>query len=286
MCLAAWSMQQNERFPFVLASNRDEFFARPTAPLSWWQPSADAPAILSGRDLEAGGSWLGVTRRGRLALVTNVREPGRFTAEALSRGALVIEGLARDLVDAAWLDEITQAPRNGFNFLTADLFAGDCAWATNRTPQHRRVEAGFYGLSNASLDTPWPKVTMLKEKLASVLTTGVGAGFGAGFGAAVSADIMAEQLFAALSNPLTATDAALPKTGVPLERERLLSSAFIRIADAGKTEAIYGTRCSTVVIAERVGEAKNAAKIVWMFERVYDASGYVSGNTKIQFEIA
>ncbi len=273
MCLAAWSVQQNKRFPFVLASNRDEFFARPTAPLNWWQPSADAEPILSGRDLEAGGSWLGVTRRGRLALVTNVREPGRVTADALSRGSLVTESLARGLVDNAWLDKITQAPRNGFNFLTADLFSGECVWATNRTPQHRRVETGLYGLSNASFDTPWPKVMVLKERLAAALT------------ADADAKHMAEQLFAALSNPQTAADVALPQTGVPLERERLLSSAFIRIADDGMSQAIYGTRCSTVVIAERVSGSKNAAKIVRMFERVFDPSGHVSGNTAMKFEI-
>ena len=270
MCLAVWSTQQYERFPLVLASNRDEFFARPTAPLNWWHPSEDSLEILSGRDLEAGGSWLGVARRGRLALVTNVREPGRFTDNALSRGALVTEGLARDLVDATWLDEITRAPRNGFNFLTADLFAGNCAWATNRTPQHHRLGAGLYGLSNASLDTPWPKVVMLKYKLAELLT------------AATDAEKMVEQLFAALSNSHMAADAALPNTGVPLEHERLLSSAFIRIVDHGKSGAIYGTRCSTVVLAERVGDAK----MVRMFERVFDPSGRVSGHTERQFEVA
>ena len=282
MCLAAWSTQQNKRFPLVLASNRDEFFARPTAPLNWWRASEDAVEILSGRDLEAGGSWLGVTRRGRLALVTNVREPDRFITDALSRGALVIEGVTRDVIDVAWLDEITHAPRNGFNFLTADLFTGDCVWATNRTPLYRRFGAGLYGLSNALLDTPWPKVVSLKEKLAELLSS-------ADTNVDADADRMAEQLFSALSDPQIAADTALPKTGVPLERERLLSPAFIRITDTGKPEAIYGTRCSTVVIAEQVGDTQIAGKavrkIVRVYERVYDARGQVSGNTVMQFEV-
>lgn len=291
MCLAAWSIQQHERFPWVLASNRDEFFTRPTAPLGWWQPSVGGQEILSGRDLEAGGSWLGVTRLGRLALVTNVREPGRFAADALSRGSLVTAGLTADQVDAAWLDKVTEAPRNGFNFLVADLFTGECAWATNRAPQYRQVRAGLYGLSNASLDTPWPKVAMLKEKLADVLRVGADinvvdvANTNADINVNVAANVVAEQLFAALANPQIAADAVLPQTGVPLERERLLSSAFIRIADEGKAQAVYGTRCSTVVIAERVGDAKNATKIVRMFERVFDASGRVSNNTALQFEV-
>ena len=287
MCLVAWSVGQSDRFPWLLASNRDEFFSRPAAPLAWWRPAAGEAAILSGRDLSAGGAWLGLTSDGRLALVTNVREPGRFDAGTPSRGDLV-PGWLREAdasagLDPARLDAITGVPRNGYNLLLADLGAGSGHWLSNR-PQARRqaLGAGLYGLSNAGLDTPWPKVLRLKRRLAEALDAA-----DAGSTPPTSSDAVAQALadaaFAALADSGVAPDAELPATGVPLERERQLSPAFIRIAaaEAGDSTAasVYGTRCSTVVIVERVG----ARRQVRVIERRYNADGGIAGDTAIGY---
>ncbi len=278
MCLVAWSVGQSERFPWLLASNRDEFFDRPAAPLGWWRPADDAPAILSGRDLSAGGAWLGLTADGRLALVTNVREPGRFDAGTPSRGDLVPQWLRDPGLDAARLDAIARVPRNGYNLLLADLGADRGCWLSNR-PQARRLDlgAGLYGLSNAGLDTPWPKVRRLKRRLAEAIAAEAGSTSSAAGDALVGAAI------AALADADIAPDAELPATGVALERERQLSPAFIRIAApaAGPAAAsgVYGTRCSTVVLVERIG----ARRQVRVLERRFDAGGAIDGETELRF---
>ena len=293
MCLVAWSVGQSERFPWLLASNRDEFFNRPAAALAWWRPATGAPAILSGRDLSAGGAWLGLTADGRLALVTNVREPGRFDAGTPSRGDLVPHWLrdadAGAAPDPARLDAIARVPRNGYNLLLADLGADSGHWLSNRPdPRQQALGAGHYGLSNAGLDTPWPKVLRLKRRLAEMLAAADARMADAGTTPAAASDAPAQALadaaFAALADTGVAPDAELPATGVPLERERQLSPAFIRI-DAPDTTlspaaGVYGTRCSTVVIVERIG----ARRQVRVIERRYSADGGIEGETAIGFD--
>ncbi len=266
MCLAAILIGQHARFPWVIASNRDEFFDRPAAPLSWWQPITDAPAILGGRDLSAGGTWLGVNEAGKLALLTNVREPGKFDPNAASRGELVLQWLLDPRTDTPALECLIAPSRNGFNLLVADMHDTTAVWLTNRPQQHQRIDAGVYGLSNAALDTPWPKVNHLKQRITPLLAS------------STSADTLAIAAFEALRNPNLAPDNELPSTGVPLERERQLSAAFIRIQAADSSNGIvYGTRCSTVIVAERV-EAKLR---VHVFERRFNEAGDVTGQTNI-----
>jgi uncharacterized protein with NRDE domain len=283
MCLAAMAIAQHPRFPWVLASNRDEFFHRPAAPLAWWQPEgaavAESGAVLSGRDLSAGGTWLGLTRDGRLALVTNVREPGHFDPAAASRGGLVLQALTGTSLgpqDAAGLLGAARVPRNGYNLLVADLRQLHTAWASNRpAPQTRGLGTGLFGLSNAALDSPWPKVTALKQRL------------GAAVAAAQAPQQLADAAFAALADRQCAPDAALPATGVPLERERQLSPAFIRIdgrdapGNGPGGGGVYGTRCSTVVIVEQRG----AQREVQVIERRYGEDGAVSGETALSFRL-
>ena len=267
MCLAAFAIAQSSRFPWVLASNRDEFFARPAAPLAWW--TADGAAVLSGRDLSAGGTWLAVDARGHLALVTNVREPGRHDPAAPSRGALVLQGLQCGPRDEAALRGLSQSACNGFNLVVADLRSDAAAWASNRAqPQHRLLGAGLHGMSNAALNTPWPKLVQLKRRLQGALPD------------SASVQALAEQAFAALADRSEARDDTLPTTGVTLLRERQLSPAFIRMqADDG---AVYGTRCSTLVIVEQQG----SQRVVNVIERCFDASGAVSGETSLAFELS
>lgn len=248
MCLVALAFDQNARFPLVLAANRDEFFERPSARLGWWSPGDGLPDILSGRDLQGGGSWLGLNADGRLALVTNVRRPGQQDPQAPSRGAIVPLWLRGDLPPDRFWARVALSGHNPFNLVAADFRRGDCYWASNEQASPLRLERGLYGLSNAQLDTPWPKLTRLKTRLRDALST------------ATSADDLAALLFDALADRTPAPDEALPSTGIPLERERLLSSAFIATPDGR-----YGTRCSTLVITERV----NKRSVTHVLERSF-----------------
>ncbi len=233
MCLAAFALNAHPRFPLVIAANRDEFFARPAAPMAWWD---DHPDLLAGRDLSAGGTWFGLTRSGRLALLTNVRESGRQNLDAPSRGALVVDWLASGLAAPAFAATLRPG-YNGFNLVTADLRSNTWHWLSNRSPAPQALAAGLHALSNAALDTPWPKTVGLKAALAEALA------------ASTDVEDLVERLLAALADDTPAPDGALPDTGVDLVRERLLSSRFVRLPDpAGGGRGLYGTRCSTVLV--------------------------------------
>ena len=250
MCLVALAIDENRRFPLVLAANRDEFFDRPAARLGWWTPDEGGPAILAGRDLSAGGTWLGLSAAGRLALVTNVRRVATADPDAPSRGGIVPGWLRTDLrPDQFWM-RTSLSGHAPFNLIAADFRRGDCFWASNEDAIPRRIERGIWGLSNAGLDTPWPKVVAIKQRLADALD------------AADSVDGLSAQLFAALSDRTAAPDDALPATGVGRERERLLSPAFIRTPDGS-----YGTRCSTVIVTEKV----RRQLVTHVFERTFTA---------------
>ena len=258
MCLAAIAIGQSTRFPWVLASNRDEFFDRASAPLAWWQPAGGGPAVLSGRDLSAGGTWLGLNAQGKLALVTNVREPGHVLPGAPSRGDLVLQCLQPGAADR---DALLAVPRNGFNLYTTDLYSTDGGvWLNNRPAQQRRLGAGVFGLSNAALDTPWPKVQRLKQRLLMAVTSAGGR------------EALMQSLLQSLADAEPATDATLPATGVPLLRERQLSSAFIRVESSGA--GVYGTRCSTVVVVERSASGCT----VHVVERSFTSSGSIDAD--------
>jgi uncharacterized protein with NRDE domain len=238
------------RFPIVVAANRDEFYARPTEPLGWWSPAAGAPPVLSGRDLEAGGTWMGLTAAGRLAMLTNIRAPSQHDPEAQSRGRIVTEWLTgSDDPDTFWA-HVEARRHNGFNLIAADVAAGRWFWAANRGIAPVPLEQGIHGLSNAELDTPWRKVVDLKRRLRDALEK------------ADSVDALARDLFDALGDRSLVADAALPDTGMPKEIERQLSSAFVDMPARG-----YGTRCSTLLITER----RDGADRTHVLERTYSA---------------
>ncbi|MEQ6916063.1 NRDE family protein [Halomonas aquatica] len=222
MCLIAFDHRPGSDYPLRLVANRDEFHARPSAPLAAWD---EASAIVGGRDLEAGGTWLAVHRRGRVAAVTNVRDPRlNMPPGAPSRGELVREALEHDDL-TAWLDRLAGgAARNyaGFNLLVGD---GETLWHLHRGLDDirlRQVPPGLHGLSNASLDTPWPKLIAARQ--------GLEAGLRHGRWPAEALTVLGDaHLF---------DDDELPETGVGLEQERRLSSCFIVGRD-------YGTRATT-----------------------------------------
>ena len=234
MCLIALAIDCDRRFPLVVAANRDEFFDRPAARLGWWSPGPGQPDVLSGRDLRSGGTWLGLTAQGRLALLTNVRLPSHIDPQAPSRGQIVPDWLsAAQPTDRFWMRTALMG-HNPFNLVAADFRRGESFWASNTSAHPVRLERGVYGVSNASLDTPWPKVSGLKSVLKQALSS------------AASLDVLSSRLFDALADRSTPPDADLPSTGVPLDTERMLASAFIRSPDMR-----YGTRCSTLIITER-----------------------------------
>jgi uncharacterized protein with NRDE domain len=255
MCLVAIALDQDRRFPLVVATNRDEYFDRPAARLAWWTPEPGLPEILSGRDLHAGGTWLGLTAAGRLALVTNIRRPGSNDPNAPSRGGIVPLWLRGDMPpDRFWM-QVALSGHNPFNLIAADFRRGECFWATSDAPAPKRLERGLYGVSNAALDSPWPKVDLLKSRVREALV-GVD-----------SVSDLSARLFAALADRTPAPDEMLPSTGVSLDWERQLSSAFIRTADQR-----YGTRCTTLVITERV----NKRLVTHVFERTFPAAGGIA----------
>lgn len=229
MCVAAFAWQAHPRWRLVLAGNRDEFHARPTAPLARWD---DGSGIIAGRDLQAGGTWLGLGRQGRVALVTNVRDL-RHDQQGLSRGWLASDWLrSHDGAQAASQALLPKAQGyRPFNLLLAD--ATDCCWSSN-LPGTRMatVAPGVHSLSNAELDTPWPKARTLAGSLQAWLAAGASVDF--------------DPLFAALGDSTFWPDAELPDTGIGLARERMLSPAFIRGDD-------YGTRASTVIAIDHDG---------------------------------
>lgn len=237
MCLVALAFDQHSRFPLVVAANRDEFHDRPTARLGWWSPGGGLPDILSGRDLQGGGTWMGLNESGRLALVTNVRGARPQDPQAPSRGAIVPLWLRGDLPADRFWAQVALSGHNPFNVIAADFRLGDCYWASSEAASPLRLERGLYGLSNAGLDSPWPKVTRLKARLQDALAM------------AGTADQLAAQLFDALGDREGVPDDQLPQTGVSLEWERMLAPAFIQTPDQR-----YGTRCSTLVITERVNK--------------------------------
>lgn len=236
MCLILLSFQQNADFPLALAANRDEFYARPAAPLEWWKDSGD---ILAGRDLAEGGTWLGVNRYGQFAAVTNYREPGKDQKGKKSRGLLVRDFLEAGEADAYALKlQATAGDYNGFN-----LFFGDgqrVFYFSNRSDAPAtHLKPGLYGLSNHLLDTPWPKVSKTKAL----------------FGAINPSDTTA--VFTLLADRMPAADSEIQQTGLPLEIERSLSPPFIAIGGAvlsGMGSEGYGTRASSYLRFSNSGE--------------------------------
>lgn len=229
MCLILVAYRYHPKYELVLAANRDEYYDRPTAPMAFWE---DAPDLLAGRDLAAGGTWFGITRQGRFAAITNYRDPSALRPDAPSRGPLVSDYL-RDR-ESAWDYLQSLLPRaalyNGFNLLlgdTAGLF-----YYSNQGGAPQALEPGLYGLSNHLLGTPWPKVRRGLEGLAALLDE--------------TTELDTEALLRLLEDRRRAPDHLLPNTGVDLEWERLLSPLFIESPN-------YGTRSSTILRIDRQG---------------------------------
>lgn len=230
MCLILFAYRCDPIHELVLAANRDEFYARPTEPIQPWD---NRPEVIAGRDLQAGGTWLGVTRSGRFAAITNVRDGEEPGPSLRSRGLLVSDFLEGQLGPAAYLESVRQdGPHySGFNLLVANS-DGLYYYSNRGADAVVSVEPGIHGLSNALLDTRWPKVAKGKQRLAAIVMRGT--------------EPTSEELLALLMDQISAPSHSLPDTGVGPILERQLSPAFIKLSS-------YGTRSSTVLVLRQKG---------------------------------
>lgn len=250
MCLVVFAWRCHPDYRLVVAANRDEQHARPAADMDWWP---DQPDLLAGRDLQAGGTWLAVSRSGRFATVTNFRERFRPARSERSRGELVsnfVSGQAVPLEYSAALDGSKYA---GFSLLTAD--ADNLCYTSNRDDVTTNLAPGIYGLSNASLDTPWPKLVRTRDALRALMERNT---------------VNPEALMRLLADSTPASVKELDET-LPVELARAVSAPFI------KTER-YGTRCTSVAL---IGNDDRA----YVAERRFDEQGRQTGEQQFRFEL-
>ena len=260
MCLIAFAIGARPGLPLLLAANRDEFFERPTAALHRWRVDGGVE-LLAGRDLRDGGTWLGVSLTGRVAMLTNVRGPDAVSG-VRSRGELATRWLQGSLDEAAMAREIDPKAYAGFNLVVGDLHRGQWAWLSNCDPARphagpqsalvqQTLEPGIYGLSNASLDTPWPKTLRLKAAMQAALQKNEVPDDRA------DSEPERHTLSAALADATPAALDRLPATGIAPAREHALSAAFVHLPEAG-----YGTR-SSLVLKVQGSQARSVQAWEW-----------------------
>jgi len=249
MCLIVFAIDHD--YPLVVVANRDEFHDRPTQPAVFWDNG-----ILAGRDLQGGGTWMGVTRAGRFAAVTNYREAVRANSDAPSRGDLVTGFLLADEPASVWLEQLKPEMNryNGFSLLVG--VGGELAYLSNREADIRTLGPGIYGMSNHLLETPWPKVVQSKQRLEDCLR---------------EQRMNDDALLEILADSSSPEDGALPDTGLDDAIERMLAPPFI-VSDS------YGTRSTTAVVIDTQGQLR-------FVERSFDSSGTASGEKHFAFAL-
>ncbi|WP_138431476.1 NRDE family protein [Fodinibius saliphilus] len=228
MCLIVFSYKQHPKYDLVFAANRDEEYTRATRAACFWD---EHPQILAGKDLKAGGTWMGINTKGEFSALTNFRDPTIQKQDPPSRGQLVLNFLKNDQAPIEYLRKIDSKANQfmGFNLLTG---TPDClGYYSNQQNEIQLLDAGIYGLSNHLLETSWPKVDRAKEGVTHLIKNG---------------SISEDSLFNILANDQEAPSAQLPDTGIPLEVEKKVSPIFIKSDN-------YGTRCSTVLLVDKNG---------------------------------
>ncbi|MDR9417990.1 NRDE family protein [Gracilimonas sp.] len=230
MCLIAFAYKEHPKYSLILAGNRDEFYERPTRKAQFWNKGG-YPEILAGKDLEGGGTWLGVHKDGRWGTLTNYRDTSITRENPPTRGELVLDYLKNSKNGMDYLQEVSKKAQqyNGFNLLLWD--SKGFYHYSNQNKKVTNIEPGIHGISNALLDTKWPKVERAKDKLAEIISAN---------------HFKKEQLFELLLDETKANEEELPVTGIPKDLEKAVSSIFI------KTEN-YGSRCSTVLLIDKEG---------------------------------
>ncbi len=261
MCLVAFAYRTDPRYDLVLIANRDEFFNRPAEPAHFWPGSGkDTPQVLAGKDIQGGGTWMGVTRDGRFALLTNFRDPSRIRTNVKSRGLLVSDFLKSNLPAREYLESVRShvGDYNDFNLVAGSpegvFYLSTRASELGETNKVQEIKPGVYGVSNHLFETPWPKVVRARNELEKALKQSF-----------TDENSLKEKLFKILADPTQALNEHLPETGVGLEKERALSSIFI-------TMPSYGTRCSTLLLMKPNGEVDYS-------ERSYSSDRALSPST-------
>lgn len=252
MCLIFAAINSHPVYKLIIAANRDEFYNRRTAAAAHWE---DYPNVIGGRDLEAGGTWMGVTTGGKISLLTNYRDPKNIRPDAPSRGHLVADYLEQEVNAFDYMTHVQThaAEYNGFNLIVGTV--DELYYLSNYKDGITKIGNGLIGLSNHLLDTPWPKVVKGKKKLAPLLARH---------------EVTTDDLMDFLYDDVPATD-NLPDTGIGLERERALSSMFIKTPG-------YGSRCSTVVLVDKHNR-------VQFTERVYDLTTFEYTTAAFEFSV-
>ncbi len=253
MCLLLISYNTHPEYQLIIAANRDEFYQRPTEKSHFW---VDHPELLAGKDLEAGGTWLGITKKGRFAAVTNYRDMKQVKENAVSRGGLVTDFLTSRLTPVKFGNGliITADKYNGYNLIFSDLET--LYYFSNQTKRLTQLSTGVYGLSNHLIDTPWPKVIKSKEAFLEVTS---------------EENIDTDDLFKILSDEKEAPEDQLPDTGLSPELEKVVSPVFIK-SDR------YGTRSSTVILINSLNE-------VLFIEKSLDTENNVWVESRFEFKI-
>jgi uncharacterized protein with NRDE domain len=248
MCLNIFSYRSHPDYKLIIAANRDEFYVRKTQEAHFWK---DHPGLLGGRDLEHGGTWLGINKQGKFSFITNYRDPKAHRQNSPSRGALVSDYLTGSKSPSEYLSGLGDPKNyNGYNLVVGDM--NEVCHFSNVEGKINKLDPGLYGLSNGLLDTPWKKLVSGKKEITEIIGR---------------KNFEAEDLFVALYNEVKADDAELPSTGIPYEMEKLVSSVFIK-------SDVYGTVCSTVVLVDNDNKVR-------FFERTYNP---LKENKTVSFE--
>ena len=226
MCLIVFANNYHPKYKLIFAANRDEFYNRPSSAAGFWKENSE---ILAGRDLQAGGTWMGITKKGKFAAITNFRDLKNHRNDAPSRGKLTLDFLANHFYPEEYYSLLKSDLNkfNGFNLILGNI--DELYYFSNKNEELKKLEPGIHGISNAVLNTPWPKVEKSKKQLKALLGQN---------------EIHPHEVMNILYDKNKAADDMLPDTGVGIELERMLSPVFI------KSEK-YGTRCSTVVLVDR-----------------------------------
>lgn len=254
MCLIIFSWKNHPKYPLILAANRDEFYNRKTRPAQFWE---EKPGILAGKDLEAGGTWMGISKTGRIAMITNYRDLSNIRPDAPSRGKLVLNYLTSEEKSKEYLTPFEKPgnPFNGYNLIVGN--PEELFYQSNYSEKGiEKIPTGVHGLSNALLNTPWPKLELGKKKLQNIIKAD---------------DIDPESLFTMMYNDHCFPDKELPDTGIGIEKEKMLSSMFIKSPN-------YGSRCSTVLLIDLHGNAI-------FVERTYNPTDFSYKEVRFQFNL-
>jgi len=253
MCLIFLSFNQHPKYPLIIAANRDEFFDRPASALEVWP---EDKKIIAGKDLTGGGTWLGVTKSGYFAMLTNYRDMANIKTNAPTRGKLVLDYLAGEFDPSNYLQALNSSASNynGYNIILGKL--DDPWYYSNQNNKLYSLGTGLYGLSNALLDTKWPKVKNGKKTFESIISR---------------EDFKTEELLEFMHNTVLAPDEQLPETGIGHEKEKLLSSMFIEMPG-------YGTRNTTILL-------KDYNNNVEIIERTFSHDAKSTSEEKFNFSI-